>query len=213
MRINIAIVEDDLQTREGLKIMIESFDEIYCQGIFEDADAFISSFKHLEVDVVLMDINLPGCSGIECVEQLKEKKPGVQFLMCTHLKDDDKIFSALKAGATGYILKNITAEKLTIAIKEIYNGGSPMSPEIARKVTEAFAIDRKSTEQIKLLTKREREVIELLAFGYPYKIVADRLSLKTDTIRAYIRGIYSKLQVHNKTEAINKLHYKMNNGV
>jgi len=212
MKIKIAIVEDDLQTREGLKLMIESSDELYCQGIFEDADTFIDVFKHLEVDVVLMDINLPGSSGIECVEQLKEIKPGVQFLMCTHLKDDDKIFSALKAGATGYILKNTTADKLIIAIKEIYNGGSPMSPEIARKVTQAFAIERKNSEQINLLTKREKEVIELLALGYPYKLVADNLSLKTDTIRAYIRDIYSKLHVHNKTEAINKLHHKINNG-
>lgn len=206
MRINVAIVDDDLQTRNWLQLLVEECDELYCKGIFEDADDFINEFKHLDVDVVLMDINLPGSSGIECVEKLKTQKPNVQFLMCTNVKDAEKIFAALKVGATGYILKNINADKLSESIKDIYNGGSPMSPEIARKVTEAFAIEKQTADQVSLLTKREREVIELLALGYPYKLVADKLSLKTDTIRSYIRDIYSKLQVHNKTEAINKLH-------
>src|ERR1019366_5313724 len=112
MAIKVAIVEDDLQTREGLKSMVESCDELYCCGIFEDAESFTNKFKHLDVDVVLMDIGLPGHSGIECVGQLIEIKPKVLFLMCTNLEDDDKIFSALSIGAKGYIVKNTTAEKL-----------------------------------------------------------------------------------------------------
>jgi DNA-binding NarL/FixJ family response regulator len=155
-----------------------------------------------------MDINLPGNSGIQCVEQLKKVKPSVQFLMCTSLQDAEKIFSALSVGATGYITKNTTTEKLTQAIKEIYQGGSPMSPQIARKVTEAFVKDKKHKEQVGSLTKREKEIIDLLAAGHPYKEIADCLSLKIDTIRTYIRDIYLKLQVHNRTDAINKLYPK-----
>lgn len=208
MPVKVAIVEDDLQTREGLKSMAESSNEIFCHETFEDAESFTNKFKHLDVDVVLMDINLPGYSGIECVEQLKKIKPKVEFLMCTNLEDADKIFSALRVGATGYITKNTTAEKLIEAIKEIYAGGSPMSPQIARKVTEAFPADKKNSEQVNSLTKREKEITGLLALGYPYKEVAGNLSIKIDTVRTYIRDIYSKLQVHNKTEAINKLYPK-----
>ena len=208
MRIKVAIVEDDLQTRESLKLMAESSDEIICKELFESAEDFSARLKHLDVDVVLMDINLPGNSGIECVEKAATIRTDVQFLMCTHLEDTDKICAALSVGATGYIIKNTTPKKLVEAIKEIYTGGSPMSPQIARKVTETFARDRKHLNQFESLSKREKEIMELIELGYQYKLVADRLKISIETVRTNIRDIYKKLQVHNKTEAINKLFAK-----
>ncbi len=206
MPINVAIVEDKKVTLEGLKSIIDSSNELFCCGTFENAELFTSSFKHLQVDVVLMDINLPpGISGIECVANLHISKPQVQFLMCTDLEDADNIFSALKVGATGYIVKNTTPEKMILAIKEIHSGGSPMSPQIARKVTEAFKKDKQNQEQVNSLSLLERETVELLSKGHPYKEIADKHLVSVDTIRKRIRNIYEKLQVHNKTDAINKL--------
>lgn len=208
MLIKVAIVEDDLENQKCLKLMVESSGELFCVGVFESAELFTDKFKHLDVDVVLMDINLPGNSGIECVKELKEIKPNVEFLMCTHLEDADKIYAALKVGATGYILKNTTTEKLIDAVKEIYAGGSPMSPQIARKVIKAFPGDEKDSKLVDSLTKREKEIAELLSLGYPYKIVADKLAVSIETVRTRIRDIYSKLQVHSRTDAINMLYPK-----
>src|SRR5437868_5772499 len=139
MTIHVAIVEDQKQIREGLKAMIDSSPDLFCAGVFEDAESLIKSFKHLDVHVVLMDIGLPGLNGIECVEQLKEIRPEVHFLMCTNLDEDDKIYDALCAGATGYLLKNISKADLAEAIKQIYSGGSPMSPSVARKIVNSFS--------------------------------------------------------------------------
>ena len=209
MLINIAIVEDDLQHRTSLKLMAESSDKIFCRELFEDAESLIAKFKHLDVDVILMDINLPGYSGIECVEQLKKMRPEVQFLMCTHFEDSENVFSALSVGATGYIVKNTTPGKLVEAIEVVYAGGSQMSPQIARLLADAFVIDKKNKEQINLLTDREMEVVDLYVLGYTYKEIASNLSLSINTIRTYSRNIYEKLQVRNKTEAINKLYPKI----
>ena len=206
MPIKVAIVEDNIQICEGLKLMVESSDELFCRYTFNDAETFNNKFKHLDVDVVLMDIKLPGHSGIECVEKSKKIRPEVQFLMCTDLEDPEKIFSALRVGATGYMIKNTTSDKLVEAIKEIHGGGSPMSPQIARKVTEAFTVDLENSAQVISLTKREREIIDLLAAGYPYKEVADKLKISIETVRTRVRDIYTKLHVHNKTEAINKIY-------
>lgn len=207
MAIHVAIVEDKKVTLEGLKTIIDSSSELFCCGTFENAESFKSSFKHLQVDVVLMDINLPpGISGIECVANLHNSKPHVQFLMCTDLEDADTIFSALEVGATGYIVKNTTPEKMIAAIKEIYAGGSPMSPQIARKVIQAFKKDKQILEQVNSLSQLERETVELLSKGHPYKEIADKHVVSIETIRKRIRNIYEKLQVHNKTDAINKLY-------
>lgn len=208
MLIKVAIVEDDSENQKSLKLMIESSGELFCRGVFENAESFADKFKHLDVDVVLMDINLPGNSGIECVKESKKIKPNVEFLMCTHLEDADKIFAALRVGATGYILKNTTTEKLIEAIKEIYAGGSPMTPQIARKVIKAFPEDEKDSKLLSSLTKREREIADLLERGYPYKIVADKLTISIETVRTRIRDIYSKLQVHSRTDALNMLYPK-----
>lgn len=208
MPIKVAIVEDNMEASEGLRLMVESSDDLYCCGVFEDAESFADKFKHLEVDVVLMDINLPGNSGIECVGQLKRIRPEVRFLMCTDLVDNDKIFSALRVGATGYIVKNTATGKLIEAVKEIHKGGGSMSPQIAIKVIDLFASEKLDSEQVDSLTKREKEIMDLLALGYPYKIVADKLSISIETVRSRIKDIYAKLQVHCKTEAINKLYPK-----
>lgn len=208
MSIRVAIVEDIKETREGLETMINTSPDFHCVGAFEDAESLRENFKHFIVDVVLMDINLPGQSGIQCIEQLKELRPDVQFLVVTNFEDSDKIFSALSAGATGYLLKNITKQKLHEAIKDIFKGGSPMSMQIARKIVNSFSGRYKNKELFESLTDREKEVLELLDKGYLYKEIADKLSLKLETIRTYIRAIYNKLHVHSRTDALNKIYPK-----
>lgn len=208
MTINVAIVEDTPEAREGLKAMIDASPGFYCAGTYENAESFAKEFKQMKVDVVLMDINLPGRSGIHCVGECKSLRPEVQFLMCTNLEDPDKIYDALCAGATGYLLKNTSIEKLDEAIRDIYAGGSPMTPLVARKMIALFSGRRKNNEMYNLLTEREKEVIELLDKGYPYKGIADRLDLKIETVRSYIRSIYEKLHVHSRTEALNKVYPK-----
>lgn len=209
MPINVAIVEDEPVTLEGIKAIVDSSDELFCCGTFSNAQTFKEKFKHLNADVVLMDIDLKaGMNGIECVESLYETKGKVQFLMCTNIEDPDKIVAALKVGATGYILKNTTDEKIINSIIELHNGGSPMSPLVARKITEVFKADKKNAELFNRLTEKEKEAIELLRKGFQYKEVADKQGVAVDTIRKRIRMIYEKLQVHNRTDAINKLYPK-----
>lgn len=205
MPVKVAIVEDIYEARIGLEVMVGSSMGLFCAGAYEDAESFSMDFKQLDVDVVLMDINLPGRSGIQCVQQCKKLRPDVQFLMCTNLEDPDKIYDALCAGATGYLLKNTTVLKLEEAIKDIYAGGSPMTPLVARKMVALFSGRRKDNEVFGILTDREKEVITFLDKGYPYKGIADKLNIKTETVRSYIRSIYVKLQVHSRTDALNKI--------
>lgn len=206
MSINVAIVEDDNDIRKGLCNLLGLMDEIYCINSYSKAEDFIKDIENLQVDVVMMDINLPLMSGIECVKVLKEKNPQVQFLMCTAYEDSDKIFDSLCAGATGYILKSTTKEKLEEAIKEIYNGGSPMSTQIARKVVTSFQRELTKNEHLEKLSQREKEILELLTKGYRYKEIASDLFISTETVRTHIRNIYEKLQVQSRTEAINKVY-------
>ncbi len=206
MKINAAIVEDNKETREGLSAMLDASPDIHCVNTFEDAETLIKDISQLKVDVVLMDINLPGQSGIQCIELLKELYPHIQFLVVTNFEDSDKIFAALRAGATGYLLKNVSKQKLHDAIRDIYNGGSPMSMQIARKIVNSFSGRYKNTKLFNSLTAREKEVLILLDKGYLYKEIAEKLSLKLETIRTYIRDIYDKLHVHSRTDAINKIY-------
>ena len=206
MSIKVAIVEDIYEARLGLEVMIGASNGLHCVGTYEDAEAFTEDFKQLDVDVVLMDINLPGRSGIQCVRVSKQLRPEVQFLMCTNLENPDKIYDALCAGATGYLLKNISVQKLEEAIQEIYAGGSPMTPLVARKMVSLFAGGRRKDHDVfRLLTDREKDVITFLDKGYAYKSIADKLSIKTETVRTYIRSIYDKLHVHSRTDALNKV--------
>ena len=205
MPINIAIVEDDEDIRNSLVEIISSSAELNCIASFPNAEEFTEAFKHLNMDVVLMDINLPGISGIEAVSILKKQKPSVQFLMCTSYNEPEKTFDSLCAGATGYLLKNSTPEKIFEAIKEIHAGGSPMSPQIARLVVNTFGQQKKKKTLLESFSQREQEILTLLSKGFQYKEIADKLSLSLETIRTYVRNIYEKLQVHSRTDAVNKV--------
>jgi len=208
MEIKVAIVEDTEETLSGLQEMLNSSSDFLCVGTFDNAESFIKSFDTMLVDVVLMDINLPGMSGIECIDLLKEKNPKVQFLVVTNYEDSEKIFTALSVGATGYLLKNTAENKLHNAIKDIYQGGSPMSMQVARKIVNSFSGRYKNKELFNSLTNREKQVLEHLDKGFLYKEIAEKLDIKLETVRSYIRCIYEKLHVHSRTDALNKIYNK-----
>ena len=208
MQINVAIVEDDNEIRQSLEEIIAASNELICVASFPNAEEFIASFKYIRADVVLMDINLPGQDGITTVAQMKPLKPEVQYLMSTAYEEPEKIFESLTVGATGYLLKNCSAEKIFQSIKEIHKGGSPMSPQIARLVATSFNRRQETSAQYELLTTREKEILKWLAKGFQYKEIADKLYLSIETIRTYVRHIYEKLQVHTRTEALNKINAK-----
>jgi DNA-binding NarL/FixJ family response regulator len=205
MRINVVIVEDDTDIRQSLEDMLAGYDDINCVATFPNAEEFIASFTYINADVVLMDIGLPGKDGIAAVEQMKPIKPKVQYLMCTSFEEPEKTFQSLCAGATGYLLKNCSPENLFRAIKDIYNGGSPMSPQIARLVVSSFNKQPKPASDYEMFTEREKEILQHLSKGYQYKEIAGKLFLSVETIRTYIRHIYEKLQVHTRTDALNKV--------
>jgi DNA-binding NarL/FixJ family response regulator len=201
--IAVAIVEDDVTIREGLKALIGASGGFTCVGDYPSAeDALIHIGDHAP-DIVLMDIHLPGMSGVECVRQLKSKLPSVQVMMLTVYQNDENIFAALKAGANGYMVKRTKPERLLEAIMELHGGGSPMSAEIARKVVGTFherhVLNEAAAEN---LTDREREILGYLANGMRYKEIAERLFISTHTVRTHIHRIYEKLHVHTKSEAI-----------
>ena len=202
--ISIAIIEDDQVTRESLENIIQTTEGFECAGAFADAETGLEFLTLHPADIVLMDIHLPVMDGIECVRRLKAIHPEMQFIMCTIFRDDDSVFNALKAGATGYLLKNDVAGKIIEAIHEIHAGGSPMTPQIARRVLESFKSPAVN-DDIHLLTKRENEMLCLLVKGLRYKEIADKLFISTATVRTHIYNIYQKLHVQSRTDAINKL--------
>lgn len=203
--ISVAIVEDDRELARLMQELIKNAGDMHFVALFESAEAIVKQFRELNADVVLMDISLPGMSGIQCVSQLKPIKPQVQFLMCTSHNEAEKTFDSLCAGATGYILKNSPPDKFLEAIRDIHKGGSPMSAEIARMVVSSFPEKKKNAELLSTLTPREQEIINALAKGYQYKEIADQLHISIETVRTYLRKVYEKLQVHSKVEALNKL--------
>jgi DNA-binding NarL/FixJ family response regulator len=202
--ISIAIIEDDKVIRESLKTLIRTTEDFECTGSFADAETGLKFLIDHPVEIVLMDIHLPVMDGIECVRQLKSIHPEMQFIMCTVFQDDDSVFNALKAGATGYILKNHYPDKIIDAIHELHAGGSPMTPQIARRVLESFKRPAVN-DDIYLLTKRETEMLSLLVKGLRYKEIADKLFLSTATVRKHIYNVYQKLHVQSRTDAINKV--------
>lgn len=204
--IGICIIEDILDIQQGLRSVIESDERLVWVRSFETAEEAIEHIPKLKPDVVITDINLPGKNGIECVSELKNIDPEIQFIMFTIYEDNDQVFEALKAGATGYILKNTSPEKIVEAILELHDGGSPMSPKIARKVLQSF--NKTENPVLQLISKREREVLDLLSKGYLYKEIADKLNITLSTVKRHLNHIYEKLQVQNKTEAVNKLYGK-----
>ena len=202
--INVAIVEDIHDIRESLQALIADIPGFSCAGAYATAEAAIADIPVIIPDVVLMDINLPGMNGMEAVRLLKEKFPEINFLMCTVFEDDENIFQALRAGAGGYILKNNSPQKILEAIKEVQNGGAPMSATIAKKVLNSFRlVPKEVTPKHAALSEREVEVLQLLSQGLLYKEAASRLGLSVETIRSHCRKIYEKLHVNTKLEAIN----------
>jgi DNA-binding NarL/FixJ family response regulator len=205
MSITVSIVEDQKEIREMLAILVNGSEGFICLKTFENAEDAIIDIPRLAPDVVLVDIHLPRQSGIECVLKLKPLCSKTQFLMCTSLEDTDTVFNALKAGANGYITKSTPPAKLLEAIQDVYQGGSPMSGQIARKVVGSFQKVNNTDIQLEALSKREQEILTLLSKGLRYKEIADKLFVSVETVRTHIRNIYEKLQVNSRTEALNKV--------
>ena len=208
MKIPVAIVEDNHDIRQALEQIIESSDEYtLAVSCVNGEDALIKIPVYLP-KVVLMDIGLGGISGIEVVRELKASHPDILFMMCTIYDEDEKIFEALSAGASGYILKKTSPAKLLEGIKELTEGGAPMSSQIARKVVTAFSPKTPSSpeQQLDVLSNREMEILEMLSKGLVYKEIADQLSISSETVRKHVYNIYNKLHVSNRVEAVNKFY-------
>jgi DNA-binding NarL/FixJ family response regulator len=204
MDIKVAIVEDKDKIREGLATLIDGSEGFTCTETFESAEAALRGLPSYKPNVVLMDIQLPRMSGIECVERLKQEHPDIQFMMLTVYEDDEKVFKSILAGATGYILKRTPPAELLEAIREVHEGGSPMSDQIARKVVQAFREMGKSSKETENLSDREMEILSYLAKGYHDKEIADKFFLSVKTVHTHLRNIYKKLHVRSRTEAVLK---------
>jgi len=202
--ITVSIVEDLDEVREALQRLIDQSENFGFVAGYINAELAEKDIPLQPPDIVIMDINLPGMSGIECLKRIKEKCPDTQFMMFTIYEDDEKVFEALKAGAHGYLLKNTPKEKLLEALEELNNGGSPMTTNIARKVIEAFEKKDQPPEELNTLTNKEKQILDLLAKGYLYKEIANQLHSTRNTIKQHIHHIYEKLHVQNRTEALNK---------
>lgn len=203
---NVAIVEDNPALGSGLRKIVESATDFRCMGVWTSAEDAIAKIDAFQPDVVLMDINLPGMSGIEATRHVKHHLPNIQVIMVTVYRDHDKIFAALKAGASGYLLKRSTPEEVRQAIRDVRSGGAPMTAEIARRVVEAFhqpVKEGQPSDDVKL-SKRETEILEQLCEGLANKEIADRLSISVETVRVHLKHIYEKLHVRSRTEAAMK---------
>ena len=204
MPITISIVEDSKGTRETLSELLKRSPGIVFLGAYPDGERALEGLPMKMPDVVLMDINLPGMSGIECVARLREKLPKTQVLMLTTYEEGDLIFESLRAGASGYLLKNMPPSELLQAVEQVHAGGSPMSMHIARKVVNHFQQIKKPSSEMEKLTKREQEILALLAKGFLYKEIADQLGISLSTVRAHLHTVYEKLHVQSRTEAVVK---------
>ena len=205
MSIAIAIVEDQRALRESLVEWLDHAPGIRCVGAFSSGEEALREIPGLVPDVVLMDINLPGMNGIRCVGRLKEVLPKTQILMLTTYDEGDLIFDSLRAGANGYLLKNMPREELAAAVEQVHAGGAPMSLQIARKVINHFHRKPKTASELDQLTSRELDILRLLAKGYMYKEIADHLGISMSTVRTHVTAVYEKLHVQSRTEAAMKL--------
>jgi DNA-binding NarL/FixJ family response regulator len=204
MPITVSIVEDNEQLRGTLAKMVGRADGFRCLSHYGTAEAALEGLPKDRPDVVLMDINLPGINGVECVRRLKQNMPQVQAVMLTVYEDTENIFNALAAGAAGYLLKRTKSAELLEAIREVHRGGSPMTTHIARKVTQSFQKAGPSSQPTENLSEREQEVLDCLSQGFLYKEIAEKLGISYETVHTYIRRIYEKLQVRTRTEAVAK---------
>ena len=204
MSIAVSIVEDDPQVRSSLAKLIDSSPGYRCVSRHGSAEDALLEIPKVKPEVVLMDINLPGLNGVECVRRLKPQLPGAQMIMLTVYQNTEHIFNALAAGATGYMLKQTPPAELLQAIKEVHGGGSPMSSHIARKIVQSFQHTATASAEAESLSPREAEVLELLAKGFLYKEIAEQMKVSYATVHTHIRHIYEKLHVRSRTEAVAK---------
>ncbi len=204
MPITVSIVEDNDQLRSTYARVIGRAEGFKCLGQYASAEAALEGLPKERPDVVLMDINLPGINGVECVRRLKQTVPEIMPVMLTVYEDTENIFNALAAGAAGYLLKRTKGAELLEAIREVHRGGSPMTTHIARKVTQSFQRAGPSPQSTENLSEREQEVLDCLSQGFLYKEIAEKLGISYETVHTYIRRIYEKLQVRTRTEAVAK---------
>ena len=204
MPISVSIVEDSDQLRGTLARVLSRAAGFSCVSQYANAEDAVKDLPQVKPDVVLMDINLPGMNGVECVRQLKKLLPGVQVMMLTVYEDTDNIFNALAAGASGYMLKRTPTAELLQAIQDVLKGGSPMTMHIARKVVQSFQKSRAPSATTENLSEREQQVLDLLSQGLIYKEIADKIGVSYETVHTYVRRIYEKLQVRTRTEAVAK---------
>lgn len=204
MPISVSIVEDSDKFRETLARVLNRSEEFRCISHYPNAEEALKALPADKPEVVLMDINLPGINGVECVRQLKQVMPSLQVMMLTVYEDTENIFNALAAGATGYMLKRTSRDELLEAIREVHRGGSPMTTPIARKVVQSFQRAAPAAPATEALSPREQEVLDCLAQGFLYKEIAEKLNISYETVHTYIRRIYEKLQVRTRTEAVAK---------
>jgi DNA-binding NarL/FixJ family response regulator len=204
MAITVSIVEDNDQLRGTLARVISRAEGFQCLSQYPNAEAALEAIPKERPNVVLMDINLPGINGVECVRQLKQLAPETQVVMLTAYEDTDNIFNSLAAGASGYLLKRTSSAELLAALRDVQQGGSPMTAHIARKVVQSFQKARASQQPTENLSQREQEVLDCLSHGLIYKEIAEKLGISYETVHTYIRRIYEKLQVRTRTEAVAK---------
>lgn len=202
--IEVVLVEDREDIRVQLAHTIGRSPSLHLMRTYPDGESALAGLPSHKPDVVLMDINLPGLDGIECVRQLKTRMPEVQFVMLTIYEDGSRLFQSLMAGASGYLLKRTAPEKLLAAIQDVHQGGVPMTPEMARRVIRHFQDAPQPAPELQWLSPRERDVLQQLSKGYRYKEIEEHLAISTGTLRTYVASIYRKLHVHSRTEAVVK---------
>ena len=202
--ISVSVVEDDDWVRDNLATMLDACPDFRCLSRFATAEEALAALPSQAPDVVLMDIGLPQMSGIECVRRLKAAVPSIQVLMLTVYGDAERVFAALQAGGSGYLLKRAAPEELFDAIRRVHRGESPMDGQIARKVVQYFISKGTDAQKLEQLSPRELEVLESLAKGEAYKQIADKLGISIDTLRGHIKSVYHKLHVHSRGEAVAK---------
>jgi DNA-binding NarL/FixJ family response regulator len=204
MKKSVVVVEDDQRLRKQLAEILRSAPDIECLATYASGEEALKSIPALDPDIVLMDIRLPGMSGIECVTKLKKIDPTLQILMVTIYEDSERIFKALKAGASGYLLKSSPPSQLLDSVRDVFAGGAPMSSQIARKVVQHFYLLGPTPLQEENLSPREQQVLGLLASGFIYKQIADQLNIGVETVRTYVKNVCQKMHVRNRLEAIAK---------
>ena len=204
MKKTVIIVEDNPGLREQLMQIVESASDLKSLGAFVSGEEALPKILEKRPDVVLMDIKLPGMSGIQCVSEIKKVAPDMQIIMVTVYEDSERIFRALKAGASGYLVKSSPPEQLIAAIRDAYKGGAPMSSHIARKVVQHFHLIGPSVQEADNLSPREREVLDLLAMGFIYKEIGSKLNIGSETVRTYVKNICQKMHVRSRIEAVAK---------